>query len=139
MPRKSQFYRLCGTGIEETKEHTLASTYANRLGSCEQFVIEKSILIGHIERIHRRSHTYQGRLPMMNGEKDFLIVTANVIFRLDIEESILASVGSAREVVLSRSMRVIPASPGGFRCKAISQLSMRRNHRRAFLHRSVVD
>jgi hypothetical protein len=49
-------------------------------------------------RLHRLDHGNEGRLPMMDGEKDLLVVVAGIAGAFDEQEAELAGVGANRQV-----------------------------------------
>ncbi len=52
------------------------------------------------------------RLPVAQGEKEFLVVVAGVVAAIDVDEAELSGVGTFVQVVHRHGVRVVPAGSG---------------------------
>jgi len=75
----------------------------------------------------------------MHGKVDLLIIRRGPFFAFYQQKSELPTVCSERKIIVSGSMRVIPAGPGRLRRERVTVCSTGRNHRRSLLHRAVIS
>ena len=73
------------------------------------------------------------RLPIAEGQEDFLIIISWIVRGFDDQETVLSGVGAAVKIEAGHGVRVIPARAGRARGELIAAAAARRDHRRAFL------
>src|SRR5262245_63456941 len=73
----------------------------------------------------------------MSGKKNFLIIIAWIVLRLDVEETELSRVKASAQIFAGKGMSVIPAAPARLRNERVLARASGGNHRRAFFHRAV--
>ena len=86
------------------KQDPLTGFYADRLAVTERFIVERR---GSVHDLHavvgRRPFSYilhanEMRIPLVRGEKNFLIILAGIVFRLDVEEAELSGIQATAEL-----------------------------------------
>src|SRR5260370_10073797 len=95
----------------------------------ERFVGEGSAIVGDLPAVVLRPHVREGRLPVMRGEKDFLVIFPRFVLWLDVKKSELTGEPAPVEVFGSHDVRVIPARAGRLRNKRILAAAKSRNER----------
>ena len=76
-------------------------------------------------------------IPIVKGEKKFLIVEAGIVARLYHQEAVLTAVLSAREIAHRHSVSVIPTKTGRARDKGVACDGVSGDRRGAFLDSAV--
>ena len=89
--------------------------------------------------LHGFNHGDEGRLPMVDRQKNLLVVVAGIAWAVDQQEPELAGVSSDAEVRAGAGVGVISARSGGVRREAVPQVPARWDHGRAFFHGAVVQ
>ncbi len=138
-----------GACIQKAQQQPLALLDPNGLTCAKHVLVYGRVLVAYIgaggQRMVRRcgahgfDHGNKRWFPVMNGEKDLLVVCPGVRLAVNHQKSELAAIGAQSKVAAGACVRVIPAGSGRLRCEGIAQLTARRNHRRAFFHCAVVE
>src|ERR1700691_1823503 len=126
MPGQGQHDFARRAGIEETKQHALTLTHADRLAMAESLAVERRGFISDLEPIIRRRafayvlEAHEIRLPVMHRNQHLLVIAAGIVARLDDEKPVLARIKALAQISSGHGMAVIPTRAGGFGGEAIN-------------------
>src|SRR5215471_9360200 len=137
MARKCQTVRFGGIGVQQSEQGTLPLFDTNRFAGAEEMAIHGEAVVDDVERTVAAAHGVEIRVPSVQSEKNFLVVSAGVFSRVDQQESELTGIGAAMQVPAGIKMGVIPSRSRGPRDELILPMAPWRHHGCAFLGGSI--
>ena len=146
-----------GAGVQEMDQQPLAFADADRITGTKRLVVDR---VGHRAdfeavgiRVHRRRLFQQRpivgivvlvvhgpgeeRLPVAQGEKEFLVVLAGIVAAVNVNKAKLAGVGTLVQVIHGHGVGVIPAASRGPRRELKPAPAVRRHQRRALFFGAI--
>ena len=120
------------------QQHALAFLHAQRLARPKHSVVDGRVIVDNL--LIALAAALGVALPVVQRQKNFLVVARRIILWIDHQKSKLGAVGCAIQVVPRRRMRVVPAESGrpGYPCETLCS-SVGRRLGRAFLRRAILQ
>ncbi len=157
MARKSDLFIFDRAGVQQMHENALSRLHANGLACAENFVVDRihhgrnfeairpRIEHGRLFGLRRRIvllvrvhiFTRKKRLPIAQGEKQFLIIVAGIFSGVDHEKTELPGISALMKVITSHGMGVIPAGASGPGGELVAAAAVRRHDRRSFFFGTI--
>src|SRR5581483_3697697 len=127
---------LRSAGVQDVEEHALPFLYTNRLAISQTFAVDRKSLIPNLPAIRlllllllfllfaRKFRVFvlffhffgpEKGFEFVRGQKDFLVISAGILFRLDVNESELSGISTPIQVAHRHHVSMYESGASGLR------------------------